>query len=1504
MYLCSKGRTSRFPSLRKGRPSSGLQSRPETLAESGSPQQAPPPSAAASARGRSPSACSKATRLSDPRKSGPRPSSELSESSTMSSVSITPRPHCWVDDATVSSDESVAERDLRLSADAEGRGETTSSRLGDSASWKRLASSGNKARGSQVALKKDKEKDADPAAKARPSCPRSLKQSSAGGSGSKRDERAASHAAAEMVVVDEEDDDVKLVKALPRFVCPSSETKSRQDMLHSYGFSPSPSQVTAVKGETAILPCRIEDLGSYRVLWSFERVLLTFDTRRIANDPRIEVQRPYQSEWNLKIDNIKQEDAGMYSCQINTNPVTRQDVKLIVLNEKPKPAAPKEVVVFSGSDVNIPCKLPDFNDVATWSYQADSRSERKTLDTGEGSKFTSRAGEGTESHVHTLEIKDVRATDEGLYYCRARGGSDTEIALKVVVPPPPPSLEAKARSPNEVLVSWERPQAREAEIVGYQLYVHDHETGEEKVFDVDPSEKKDGDEEFKIDDLATESTYTVQLATRLKLGDEVTLGKKSPEVNITTPLFVPEPPSWVKAKRVTDDAAEIIWSPAQDKTPGIIRGYTVIYGPLGANKKLSQPLKSIRVDKPDGNKWRTRLTGLKPKTRYLIRVAGYTRKGDAPDLSLNGRVLSTNSVLLTVDSLGSGKMTNVRMFYTEALEPSWKRLDFSPEWKFTVVGGLEPSTSYFFKVKAKISGRLKQSVTHITTPPHDLVTPQNVEVSATASTSIEVSWDYVPASDTSPTPLGYIVHLEESTTNGEAGKQHSQSVVFNMTSVEVKDLTPGSRYTIEVGAFNGFGEGPRTESILFHIAESDVKQEAVNQPYPPKFKHTLPERIEVERGETVKITCVAEGSPVPEVRWYDKGEPIGVPAQGSNQLYLANVIRSTVLTCRAVSGWGEIESSTIVDLKDEEPDTSGLTLDMFPEKVRMTTFTAAWTLGQGDPASVKRFDIDIKDARGRVLLTRSLPGQTRSFNLHGLQPGTEYRVELKAFEGLENSGEPLRTAQIAVTTLTEEPDEQEATTADSSATIEWDFVGLDPRYVQLYELKVKSRSNITLLTKPLKPNLRVRAFDRRGQVLAENTTEVLTSTTAPTDNDDAKDETPPVLRQASLTLSTHAITGDSARLDWTLMGTDSVGSFNLVVTDTSDRPLLRQDVARDSRSLTLNNLTPRTTYKVVLNALDDKGATIATTEESLTTTTEAAATSRCSFQTQLHSETTLQSASLKKKELNVRLVRDQVPSETTKRADAVDTSGPLRVYTEELDKDSVKIAWDTPHGLLKDISAMTVTLRDIANVTLLEQQMSPRTRSLTVSNLQSGERYSALVKALGHRREVLKRGDLVFDTNPTAASSHILFAQKFGSEHVRNDSNCPLLLKNSQNRRNRDFLWLMACRVRLGMPGRPQVLRAVALNNSAVQLEWRNTPSPAPAPGSGDINGYIINFATVDRNNQPTRGTYQFPLFGSVQSVVIPNLQGGQKYKFQVAARNQYAFGPLSVPVFTEVPKK
>ena len=57
------------------------------------------------------------------------------------------------------------------------------------------------------------------------------------------------------------------------------------------------------------------------------------------------------------------------------------------------------------------------------------------------------------------------------------------------------------------------------------------------MFDVDPNEDKAGQESFQVGDLGTETSYTVQLATKLQMGEKISMGKRSPEVTITTPLF-------------------------------------------------------------------------------------------------------------------------------------------------------------------------------------------------------------------------------------------------------------------------------------------------------------------------------------------------------------------------------------------------------------------------------------------------------------------------------------------------------------------------------------------------------------------------------------------------------------------------------------------------------------------------------------------------------------------------------------------------------------------------------------------------------------------------------------------------------------------------------------------------------------------------------------------------------------------------------------------------------
>ncbi|XP_076440984.1 uncharacterized protein LOC143280236 [Babylonia areolata] len=180
-----------------------------------------------------------------------RPHSAMSEVSSVSSVSFTPRPHCWVDDATVSSDESLTERALSVQNDADDRlslhsqdhGVPRAQLPGTSAHLPRVPSpshGGEKKKAVSLA-----KRVTSPLLKRSPSggkakaggCPRSLKHSSA--SGSKAGGKSVSGEAAALAAVmegqgvgaegEEEEEAV-----LPRFLCPSSESKSRQAALKEW----------------------------------------------------------------------------------------------------------------------------------------------------------------------------------------------------------------------------------------------------------------------------------------------------------------------------------------------------------------------------------------------------------------------------------------------------------------------------------------------------------------------------------------------------------------------------------------------------------------------------------------------------------------------------------------------------------------------------------------------------------------------------------------------------------------------------------------------------------------------------------------------------------------------------------------------------------------------------------------------------------------------------------------------------------------------------------------------------------------------------------------------------------------------------------------------------------------------------------------------------------------------------------------------------------------------
>ncbi|KAK3796539.1 hypothetical protein RRG08_003255 [Elysia crispata] len=124
--------------------------------------------------------------------------------------------------------------------------------------------------------------------------------------------------------------------------------------------------VTIRVGQTAVLPCTVENVGKYKVLWQknqrknqkTSKRVLTMGNRRIISDDRITVERPFTIEWNLHLRKVMLSDAGTYECHINTDPVQSSPIQLVV-QEPPSisesMSSPTSVRVREGETVELMC---------------------------------------------------------------------------------------------------------------------------------------------------------------------------------------------------------------------------------------------------------------------------------------------------------------------------------------------------------------------------------------------------------------------------------------------------------------------------------------------------------------------------------------------------------------------------------------------------------------------------------------------------------------------------------------------------------------------------------------------------------------------------------------------------------------------------------------------------------------------------------------------------------------------------------------------------------------------------------------------------------------------------------------------------------------------------------------------------------------------------------------------------------------------------------------------
>ena len=91
------------------------------------------------------------------------------------------------------------------------------------------------------------------------------------------------------------------------YIGPDNETPSIAPKFLSRGHL-----YKVIVGETIELPCKVQNLGSFVLLWRKGSSVLTAGHLKITRDARFKIV----GDYNLQINGVKTQDAGDYICQL------------------------------------------------------------------------------------------------------------------------------------------------------------------------------------------------------------------------------------------------------------------------------------------------------------------------------------------------------------------------------------------------------------------------------------------------------------------------------------------------------------------------------------------------------------------------------------------------------------------------------------------------------------------------------------------------------------------------------------------------------------------------------------------------------------------------------------------------------------------------------------------------------------------------------------------------------------------------------------------------------------------------------------------------------------------------------------------------------------------------------------------------------------------------------------------------------------------------------------